>query len=85
MTSCEPSPHLTCKIKARSGDWTVEGKGRAESFRESGREKRRVNEERIEREEDRREVEGKWNRSTWPRETASCKGFHRWGNMIVYW
>jgi hypothetical protein len=25
------------------------------------------------------EVEGKWNRTPWPGETASCKGSHRWG------
>ena len=26
MTSCEPFPTLTCKIKARVSDWAVEGK-----------------------------------------------------------
>ena len=30
-------PILSCKIKARAGDWAVEGKGGAESFRERER------------------------------------------------
>ena len=32
-------PILTCKIKARAGDWVVEGKGGAKRFREREGEK----------------------------------------------
>ena len=62
MTSSEPSPHFTCKIKAKAGDWAVEGKGEAKSFREregerggGGRDKERKTED--------KKMEGKWSRS----------------------
>jgi hypothetical protein len=42
---------------------------------------RRRKEEKMEEEEDaeEEEKEKKWSRSTWPGETASSKGSHRWG------
>lgn len=73
-------PILTCKIKTRARDRAVEGKGGLKVLdtdrEKGGRETRRGRRERKTEEE---EVEGKWSRSTWPRETTSCKGFRRWG------
>lgn len=41
MTSVNPLPILTCKIKSRASDWAVEGKGGAKGFRERGGETER--------------------------------------------
>jgi hypothetical protein len=51
----------------------VEGKVGLKSFRKNN--EREERERKIEKEE----VEGKWSRSTWPRETTSYKGSHSWG------
>ena len=64
---------LTCKIKARAGDWAVEGK--VELKRLGERKGGGMTEE--------EEVEGEWSRSPWLRETASSKGSHRWEDGSV--
>ena len=74
-------PILTCKIKAKTGNWAAEGKVEPKSFRERRGSKGwgREAEGRKERKTEEEEVEGKWNRSTWPGETVSYKGSHSWG------
>ena len=64
-------PTLIYKIKARASDWAEEGKAELKVVREKkeGEGERRTEEE----------VEGKQSRSTWPGETTSYKGSHRWG------
>ena len=57
-------PILTCKIKARAGDWAVEGKVEQkvlekEGEKEGGGTRRGWSERKMEEEE----VEGKWSRS----------------------
>ena len=47
--------------------------------REGGAEGRGEKKEKMEEEEDaEEEEEEKWSRSTWPGETTSSKGSHRW-------
>jgi hypothetical protein len=46
-------PTLTCKIKARAGDWAVEGKAELEKSEGEGGERRR---------EDDEEKEGRWRK-----------------------
>jgi hypothetical protein len=71
-------PILTCKIKAKASDWTVEGKMKLKVLeRERGRGGDK--ERKKKRRQKKRRWEKKWSRSTWPKETTCYKGFHRWG------
>ena len=66
-----PHPNLTCQIKARACECTVEGKGGGGGFREG-------EERKEERKMEEEEVEGRWSRTTWPGEAISNKGFQTW-------
>jgi len=67
----KPSPgFLTCKIKAREGDWAGKGKVELKSLMLGVEGEKGMTEE---------EVEGKWSRSTRSGETTSYKGSHSWG------
>lgn len=71
-------PILTGQVKARACDRAVEGKGGAGGFREVER-GRRKGRQRRERRMEEEEVEGRWNRCTWPGKATSNKGPHSEG------
>jgi hypothetical protein len=61
-------------MKARAGDWAGEGKVELKVGREKKEKSEREREGMLEE-----VVEGEQSRGTWPGETTSYKGSHRWG------
>jgi hypothetical protein len=77
VISCKPVPHL---ILSNKGELTIEPiKGKVEQKVGKGKKEKMEEGEDAEEEEDK----VKQSRSTWPGETASSKGSHKMGKMIV--